>query len=159
MTVSAERVVGAPPARVFAVAADAERMGEWQRGVRRVRRLGEAHDGAPGGVGVGSRLAGERVVGGLGLRFESEITAWEPPRRYAFRVAMRGADADGELRVEPAGEGRSRVTARLDARLPAWLRLAVGRRRLRRHLAAHLAADLEALAALAADWDRGSAAG
>jgi uncharacterized protein YndB with AHSA1/START domain len=147
VTASAQRTVDAPPARVFAVATDPERMEEWQRGVRRVRRLGG------GRIGVGSRLTGERVVAGVGFRFTGEVTAWEPPRHYAFRVTTRGASADGELCVEPDGAGRSRVTARLDARVPVWLRLAVGRPRLQRHLAAHLAADLDALARLAAGSD------
>lgn len=142
VAVSAEHVVNASQQLVFTTATDAERMDQWQHGVSQVRRL----DGGP--VRVGSRVAGERRIAGLSVRFTSVITAWEPPRRYAFRVVARGFTAEGEQRVEALGPERSLVRARLEVHPPAVADVGALQQRLRQEAGRRLAADLEALAEL-----------
>ncbi|WP_240731830.1 SRPBCC family protein [Egibacter rhizosphaerae] len=81
------------------------------------------------------------------LPWTVEITAWEPPHRYAFALINGRLRLAGEQRFEPAGDG-CRVEARLDIGVP-WLRLGrlggrIGSAVLQRVEVA-LAEDLDAL--------------
>lgn len=141
VVVTAQRLVHAPAEAVFAVATDPDRMREWQPSLRRVRRLDR------GAVGVGSRLAGERLVAGVAIPFVSEVTRWQPPRSWAFEVSGRGVVLWGEQRVAPLDPARCRVTARLEVgRAPVglgWLRERLGWR-----IEQALDAELRSLAVL-----------
>lgn len=139
---TAQRVVHAPAEAVFALATDPDRMNEWQRSVRRVRRLDR------GTVGVGSRLTGERLVLGMAMPFVSEVTRWQPPRLCAFEARGRGVVLRGEQRVDALGPEQSRVTARLELhRVP--LRPERLRQPLRDRIEQVLGAELQSLAVLA----------
>lgn len=138
---TAQRLVHAPAEAVFAIATDPDRMREWQPSLRRVRRLDR------GAVGVGSQLAGERLVAGVAVPFVSEVTRWQPPHWYAFEVSGRGVVLWGEQRVTPLDPDRCLVTARLQLdRAPAglgWFRDRLGWR-----IEEALDAELQSLAAL-----------
>lgn len=69
-----------------------------------LRPLGDAQ------VGEGSRLAFES----RGKTHESEVVAWEPPKRLALQSTQSGMTALYEYRCEPGASGGSDVT--LDAR-------------------------------------------
>lgn len=141
VVVTAQRIVHAPAEAVFAVATDPDRMREWQPSLSRVRRLDH------GAVGVGSQLAGERLVAGVAIPFVSEVTRWQPPRWCAFEVSGAGVVLWGEQRVVPMDPARCRVTARLElGRAPVglgWLG-----ERLSWRIEQALNAELQALAVL-----------
>ena len=71
----------------------------------------------PGPLGVGSRV--HQVVagpGGRGIPADMEVTAFERPSHYAFRVVAGPARPVGEFRFSSTGEG-TEVTFSLAAEL------------------------------------------
>jgi uncharacterized protein YndB with AHSA1/START domain len=130
--ITRELHVTAAMARVFAVIADHERMPEWFPAREVVRRRA----GAPHPDGVGA----VRVLRGLGLAVEEEITAFEPSSRLAT-VLLAGAPlraARSEVRLAPEREGtRVRWSVEFEALVPgsAWLARRLLSRTLDRALA------------------------
>jgi uncharacterized protein YndB with AHSA1/START domain len=97
---SAERtiVIDRPPDVVFAFFADPANDRSWRSHVREI-----AAEGPPG---VGARI--HQVVdgpAGRGIAADIEITAYEPPTRYAFQVIAGPARPRGEFRLAPSGSG------------------------------------------------------
>lgn len=133
-------LVARPAAEVFAVLADPGAAPRWQRGVEGVRLL---TDGPPG---PGSRMAGTREYAGVKLGFTSEVTGWDPPRRFAFRSVGAPVRVEGGYALED-DPGGTRVTATLDLRVGglSLLRLT---ERVTERVAAELRRDLAALKAL-----------
>jgi hypothetical protein len=78
-------------------------------------KLLEATMETPGPVGVGSRMKQKRDVG-LGTRtFTAEVTAYEPPRLFAFRGIDGPVRPEGKATFEPLDEGkRTRYTIDMD---------------------------------------------
>jgi uncharacterized membrane protein len=130
-------VVGRPVAAVFAVATDPAAMPRWQHGVVEARRDG---DGPPG---VGSRMTGSREYAGVRMGWTTEITAWDPPRRMAFRSVGGPLRAAGEQTFAPAPGGTA-VTLALDLAVPRIGLLRLGDRVVER-VAEELRRDLAAL--------------
>lgn len=114
--VSATREVAAEPARVFELIADPEQQPRWDGN----DNLGEA---APG---QRVRAVGDVFVMRLHQRFgevadtlerHNRIAEFEEGRLIAWRPSVPGQPEPGHLwrwEVEPAGEGRSRVTHTYD---------------------------------------------
>lgn len=97
------------PEDVFAYATDPLRFSEWQDAVVSARPLGS------GAVGEGSKISLTRRLGKREQTMTSELTEYNPPRRYAFRVIDGPVRALGKGRFEPLGEGdRTRFTFELD---------------------------------------------
>lgn len=97
------------PEEVFAYLTDLSRFTEWQEAVVSARPL----DDAP--MRVGSRATMTRRVGKSQQTMTSELTAWDPPRNYAFRVIDGPVRAVGTGTLEPIGNGdRTRLTFELD---------------------------------------------
>ena len=96
------------PEDVFAYIDQLERHGEWQSSIISVTR------DTPAPTGVGSRATDLRKVPGGKQSVTYEITEYDPPRRAAFRGTNGPVRPVGVVTVEPAGEGRSRVTIELD---------------------------------------------
>ncbi|MDE3132898.1 MAG: SRPBCC family protein [Acidobacteriota bacterium] len=100
--------VARPPAEVFAYVTDPTHMPEWQQGCLR----GEL-DGPT--THVGSRCTTVRRIGGGRRAVTTEITEYDPPRRWADRGIDGPVRAQVGVTVEPlAGGARSRVTIVLD---------------------------------------------
>ena len=104
---SAERtiVVDRRPDQVFAFFADPANDRAWRTHVKEIAALGPA--------GVGATI--HQVIegpGGRGLPPIIEITAYDPPTRYAFRVVAGPGSADRRVQVRPVshrhGSRRSR---------------------------------------------------
>jgi uncharacterized protein YndB with AHSA1/START domain len=98
-TLDVSRTVAAPPEVVWEVVADLRGMGDYTR----VRKVELEREGEPPPNGVGAI----RVVHLIGPPIREEITAFEPPRRFAYRM-LSGApvrDHVGTIELSPAGEG------------------------------------------------------
>ncbi len=138
MRVEEAVVVAREPAEVFAVLTDPGMVERWQQGVTGTRVEGPA--------GVGSRMSGTREFAGMRVAWTTEVTAWDPPRRLAFRSVGTPVRLTGD-QVLTAVPGGTRVTASMEFAVPAFglLRLSdrVGER-----VAAELRRDLAALKAL-----------
>jgi uncharacterized protein YndB with AHSA1/START domain len=76
-TVAASIEIAAPPARVWEVLMDAERLREW---VTIHRRLGE-HD-AP--LDAGGRIEQTMSLRGVALKVHWKVEEWDPPRRAVW---------------------------------------------------------------------------
>lgn len=133
-------VIAASPAEVFAVATDAEAMAAWQRGVGEARRVGD------GATGVGSRLRGTREYAGVRIGWTSEVTAWEPPRRMAFRSVGGPLRLHGEQTFAPS-PGGTLLTYAIDVAVPRIGVVRLGDRVVAR-IAEEVRRDLAALKAL-----------
>jgi uncharacterized membrane protein len=96
------------PEDVFAYLDQVDKHSEWQEGLVGSRVV------TAGPVGVGTRVADTRKVPGGPREITYEITEHEPPRRSAWRGVDGPVRPVGSVTVEPAGEGRSRVTLELD---------------------------------------------
>ena len=87
-----------PPEQVFAFFTDPDNDLRWRSHVKEAA--------ARGPIGVGSSV--HQVVsgpGGRGIPADLEVTAYEPPSHYAFKVIAGPARPIGEFRFAPAGEG------------------------------------------------------
>jgi uncharacterized protein YndB with AHSA1/START domain len=97
------------PADVFAYVTDPSHFAEWQDAVVRAETL---DDGAPH---QGSRISLTRRLGKREQTMTSELTAYDPPEGYAFRVVDGPVRARGQGRFEPLDDGkRTRFTFELD---------------------------------------------
>jgi uncharacterized protein YndB with AHSA1/START domain len=97
------------PEDVFPYATDPSRFGEWQQGVVRGSTEGEP--------GVGGRCTMTRKVGGSVRTSTSEITEFDPPRRWAIHGIDGPIRADVSVTVEPVtadSSPQSRVTIELE---------------------------------------------
>jgi uncharacterized protein YndB with AHSA1/START domain len=118
---SAERtiVIDRPPDQVFAFFADPANDRAWRRHVKEIAARGPA--------GVGATV--HQVVdgpGGRGVAADLEITGFDPPARYAFRVTAGPVRPIGEFRFAPSGGGTA-VTLSLRADLGFLKGLVLGR--------------------------------
>ena len=96
------------PNDVFAYLDKLDRHGEWQD------EIVSAKVDTEGPVRVGTRVTEVRKVPGGKRPITYEITAHDPPRTSSFRGTNGPIRVVGTVTVEPAGEGRSRVTIDLD---------------------------------------------
>lgn len=98
-TIDASRTVAAPPETVFEVLAD-------HRGIPGYTRFRSAElerEGEPAPNGLGAI----RVLHLVGPPLREEVVAYEPPRRFAYRL-LSGAplrDHVGTIELEPTGVG------------------------------------------------------
>ena len=102
------------PEDVFAFFSDPANDQRWRRHVKEI-----AAEGAPV---VGRRI--HQVVegpGGRRIAADIEVTAYDPPARYAFQVVAGPARPRGEFTITPSGTGSS-VTFALAAELGGWKR-------------------------------------
>lgn len=118
---AAERTItiNQPPAAVFPVVADGRRATLWRPAVLDVALVSGAGAGAIYRQGV-------RGPGGRRVPADYEITAFEPDRRLAFRTIAGPVRPTGELELEGIG-GATVLTFRLQAALPLWKRVLLGR--------------------------------
>jgi uncharacterized protein YndB with AHSA1/START domain len=100
--------IGRPAEEVFSYVIDPSTMSEWQQGVVNGRL-----DGTP--VRVGSRCTTTRKIGGSEREVVTEITEYDPPRRWADHGIDGPIRAVVSVRVDPVEEAaRSRVTIEVD---------------------------------------------
>ena len=97
------------PEDVFSYLTDPSHLAEWQEGVVTARLESD------GPLGQGSRVTQTRRIGRGERTMTSELTEYDPPRRFAFRGIDGPVRAVGRGTVEPLEDGaRSRVTIELD---------------------------------------------
>jgi hypothetical protein len=100
--------VARAPDEVFAYVIDPSRFPEWQEGVT------SGHMDGPT-TRVGSRCTSVRRIGGREREVTTEITEFEPPRRWGDRGIEGPIRAIVGVTVEPVGDGsRSRLTIEVD---------------------------------------------
>jgi len=100
--------VARPAAEAFAYVIDPSTMSEWQHGVIR------GHLDTPS-TRVGSRCTTVRKIGGREREVTTEITEFDPPRRWADRGVDGPIRAIVKVSVEELAAGsRSQVTIELD---------------------------------------------
>jgi uncharacterized protein YndB with AHSA1/START domain len=107
------------PETVFAFLTDPANDRSWRTGVKEIS--------ADGAAGVGRRI--HQVVagpGGRGINADIEVTAYEPPSRYAFRTTSGPVRPAGEYRLVAAGPGATDVTFSLSAEVGGWKRFVMG---------------------------------
>lgn len=106
ITTTAE--IDRPPDEVFAYVIDPSTFPEWQQGVV------SGHMDAPT-TRVGSKCTTVRRIGGRQRVVTTEITEYDPPRRWADRGIEGPIRAVVGVTVEPLADGsRSRLTITLD---------------------------------------------
>lgn len=100
--------VARPAEEAFAYVIDPSTMSEWQEGV--VRGHLDTHT-----TRVGSRCTTTRRIGGREREVITEITEYDPPRRWADRGISGPIRAIVAVTVEPdVDSSRSRVTIEVD---------------------------------------------
>jgi uncharacterized protein YndB with AHSA1/START domain len=106
--VTASTEVARPAEEVFPYVIDPSTMPEWQQGVVRGHM-----DGAT--TRVGSKCTTIRRIGGREREVITEITEYDPPRRWADRGISGPIRAIVAVTVEPLADGsRSKVTIEVD---------------------------------------------
>ena len=96
------------PEDVFAYIDQLERHGEWQSQIVSSQRETD------GPTRVGTRATDVRRVPVGKQSVTYEITEHEPPRKTSFKGVNGPVRPVGTVTVEPAGEGRSKLTLELD---------------------------------------------
>jgi uncharacterized protein YndB with AHSA1/START domain len=100
--------VARPPEEAFAYVIDPTTMPEWQQGV-----VSGHMDSTP--THVGSKCITMRKIGGREREVITEITEYDPPRRWADRGISGPIRAIVAVTVEPLSDrSHSRVTIELD---------------------------------------------
>jgi uncharacterized protein YndB with AHSA1/START domain len=102
-------VIDRDPATVFAFLTDPDNDPKWRSHVKEIA----AHGPPAPGARVHQVIAGP---GGRGIPADFEVTDYEPPSRYAFRVVAGPARPVGEFRFAPVGNG-TEVTFSLSTEL------------------------------------------
>jgi uncharacterized protein YndB with AHSA1/START domain len=93
-----------PPERTFEVLSEPRRYAYWVPGARHV----ESHD--PEWPALGAQFRHQQGVGPLVVHDTTQVTLSEPPRRLQLEARVRPLlVADVELRLEPDGDGGTRV--------------------------------------------------
>ncbi|TAL10394.1 MAG: hypothetical protein EPO00_04620 [Chloroflexota bacterium] len=110
--------IGRSAEDVFAFLADGMNAQRWRSGVLDIALASGSGAGAVYHQGVAG-------PGGRRIAADYEVTAYEPPRRYAFRTIAGPVRPTGEFQLEPDGEGTA-VTFQLSAELPFLKRLLMG---------------------------------
>jgi uncharacterized protein YndB with AHSA1/START domain len=90
--------INTTPEKAFAFFADPANDQRWRPHVKEISASGPAR--------VGAQI--HQVVegpGGRGIAADIEITAYEPPTRYAFKVVAGPARPEGEFRITPTAAG------------------------------------------------------
>ena len=109
MTAIVETIeIARSPEDVFAYLDELERHEEWQSQVVGSKRETE------GPTRVGTRATDVRRVPGGKQPVSYEVTEHDPPRKMSFRGLNGPVRPVGTVTVEPAGEGRSKVTLELE---------------------------------------------
>ena len=110
--------INRPIADVFAYVAEGLNGPNWRSGI-----LDIAH---ASGEGLGAIYRqGVKGPGGRRIDADYEITAWDPPKRLAFRAIAGPVRPVGEYRLAEAGTGTS-VTFSLEAQLGGLKKLLMG---------------------------------
>jgi uncharacterized protein YndB with AHSA1/START domain len=100
--------IARPPEEVFAYVTDPSTFPAWQQAV-----VSGHMDGFP--TQVGSRCTTIRKIGGRQRKITTEITEYDPPRRWADRGIDGPIRAIVAVTIEPlANRSQSRVTIELD---------------------------------------------
>jgi uncharacterized protein YndB with AHSA1/START domain len=104
-SIRVERRLDAPPEAVFEIVADHARYDRFD-GIRRSELI-EPGDSDPNGLGA------VRWIWLGPLRFEEEITAFDPPRRFDYLIRhvkpLPFRHEGGSIRLEPDGTGTNAV--------------------------------------------------
>jgi carbon monoxide dehydrogenase subunit G len=109
--VSAAVRVRAGPERVWAVAMNWSRQGEWIPATR-----------VTGGAGQGAPVRARTAIGPVGFTDTMVITEWDPPRRCVVRHTGRVVRGQGIFETRPAGDlTEFRWTELIELPLPATL--------------------------------------
>jgi uncharacterized protein YndB with AHSA1/START domain len=107
-------VVDAPIAETWAVVADIPRQPEWMHEMKRVTLT------TPGPVDVGTRGEATVRIFGIGVSDPVEVTAFEPPTRFAIR--HEGLYAGGGLiTLEPGADGTTTIVRWSETLIPPVL--------------------------------------
>lgn len=118
-------VVDAPIADVWAIVADVAGQPRWMRDLKAITFM------TSGPVGRGTRAVGRVRILGVPVEDVVEITAFEPPTRFAIRHEGLVAGS-GEIRLEPGVDGTTTIVRWSERLAPPVLP----------HLAARLQAPL-----------------
>lgn len=113
MHVQESVIIDRPPAKVWPYIAEVEHELHW-----RGEAVEELEQLDPGEVRSGTRFRGQTRILGMRDTYETRVTTYEPPHRYAWEgIAASGAVvADGSYELEEVGEGRTRMTLTMDYR-------------------------------------------
>jgi carbon monoxide dehydrogenase subunit G len=115
LEITAATPVRAEPARVWQVATDWSRQGEWIPGTR-----------MRGGTGPGAAVEAWTGVGRIGFTDSMIITEWDPPRRCVVRHTGRVVRGSGVFEVLPRGQlSEFRWTELVELPVPAAVAPAV----------------------------------
>lgn len=117
LKIQASVTINRPIQEVFAFASDPNNYTKWQTGVL------ESTATSPGPLGVGTTSRDTRVFLGRRMEQVNEITAYEPPTKYAFKIAAGAFPASGALTFE-AVNGSTRVTEILEAEPGGFFKIA-----------------------------------
>jgi len=103
-TLDFSRTVAAPPEIVWEVVADLRGMSNYTR----FRKVEIEREGDPPPNGLGAI----RKLYLVGPPVREEIIAFEPPRRFAYRMLSGAPTKDhvGTIELSPAGEGSTRMS-------------------------------------------------
>ena len=117
ITVEEAIVIERPLEDVFAYVSDQTNAPRWQPGLLEVRRTTD------GPIGLGTRHSVVRKLGGRTITLSNEYTRYEPDKlvEFTFSGSIPGL---GSYVVEPVGPDRTKVTGRVEMRLPGLLRVA-----------------------------------
>lgn len=111
--------ISVPPERAFAFFTDPGNDQTWRGGIKEIAAAGPPR--------VGSQV--HQVVsgpGGRSIAADIEITAYDPPTRYAFHGIAGPVRPEGEYRFAPNASGGTDVTFSLAAKLNPLMGLFMG---------------------------------
>jgi hypothetical protein len=107
------KVFPAPPAEVFALFTDLDRLPDRVTDITKIERL------TAGPVGLGTRYKETRIVFKKEATVEFEVMAFEPPARYEILAHSCGAEYRTDHRFAPDGAG-TRVDLTMAIRAESW---------------------------------------
>jgi carbon monoxide dehydrogenase subunit G len=102
--------IDAPPEKVFAVLADVSRTPEWLERCTQVEVL------SPGEPNVGQKLRYHYTSGRMSGSMDGVVAAYAPKRHLTLLYTDAMMDVTVAFRVDPADDGRTRLTHNINIR-------------------------------------------
>ena len=110
-------VINRPPQEIFAYMTDVRSWPEWNMGIL------EAEQTSEGPMGVGTTLRGVSQFLGLRGEWTSEVTEYEPNRKWGQKIAQGPMSVEQSCTMEPV-EGGTRLTWGGEGEYGGFFRLA-----------------------------------
>ncbi len=109
-----EITVQQPRETVFEFLNDEEKLSSWVNGIVSITPIGAIEEGLGARAKIVINVPTE-------MEFESTVTAWDPPRRFAWSVEMKEMASTQTYTLEDLGDRRTKILLEVEHQLKGFV--------------------------------------